>query len=335
MSFEICCECASLLWHSRSAPNRILFILLALNFSVQLSVDDPAKLESRVDYTASALKGVGATIEGLFDDAVGTVKSFWESPFGTVYDIGYAFTVGRAVDALLGARFAWDYAWGTGTARSDAEQLLEQIKRTEEEEGRGYYTGYIVSQAASYLTLGKLLKSKNNVQDGPDGKDKTEGTGIGDKDNYFIGTLKGEKIHLKGVKVEEIIYTKRLPEETAKFRKEFNSSVRKNFLKEFANDPVRVEYLKKAGLGEDDISRMKDGLNPKGWQVHHNLPLDDGGTNDFINLVLIKNDPYHKAVTNEQNTLTRGLAPKQSEKINWPIFEDDVYPPKPFKRKEE
>jgi hypothetical protein len=53
-----------------------------------------------------------------------------------------------------------------------------------------------------------------------------------------------------------------------------------------------------------DIARMKDGLNPKGWKVHHNLPLDDGGTNDFTNLVLIKNDPYHKAVTNEHNSLS-------------------------------
>ncbi|WP_454192467.1 hypothetical protein [Paenibacillus sp. Marseille-Q7038] len=137
-----------------------------------------AKLESGVDYTASALKGVGATIEGLFDDAVGTVKSFWESPFGTVYDIGYAFTVGRAVDALLGARFAWDYAWGTGTARSDAEQLLEQMKRTEEEKGRGYYTGYVASQATSYLTIGKLLKhDEPGGSGGSGGKGKTEGTG--------------------------------------------------------------------------------------------------------------------------------------------------------------
>jgi len=47
------------------------------------------------------------------------------------------------------------------------------------------------------------------------------------------------------------------------------------------------------------------------------------------------NDPYHKAVTNEQNSLTRGLAPKQSKTINWPMFEDDLYPPKPFKRREE
>ncbi|MBD7970147.1 WXG100 family type VII secretion target [Paenibacillus gallinarum] len=128
-----------------------------------------AKLESGVDYTASALKGVGATIVGLFDDAVGTVKSFWESPFGTVYDIGYAFTVGRVVDVLLGARFAWDYAWGTGTARSDAERLLEQIKQKEEENGRGYYTGYIASQAASYLTIGKLLKKSHAKHDNLDG----------------------------------------------------------------------------------------------------------------------------------------------------------------------
>lgn len=72
---------------------------------------------------------------------------------------------------------------------------------------------------------------------------------------------------------------------------------------------------------------MKDGLNPKGWQVHHNLPLDDGGTNEFNNLVLIKNDPYHKAVTNEQIYLTRGLAPNQTKTINWPMFADDIYPP--------
>ncbi|WP_353856221.1 HNH endonuclease signature motif containing protein [Bacillus sp. Bos-x628] len=156
-----------------------------------------------------------------------------------------------------------------------------------------------------------------------------------EKDKYFIGTLKGEKIKLRGVEVKEIIYTKRLPEETAKLRKEFNSSIRNNFLKEFANDSKKVKYLIKADLGEQDIVRMKDGLNPRGWQVHHNLPLDDGGTNDFTNLVLIKNDPYHKAVTNEQNSLTRGLAPKQSKIIKWPIFEDDIYPSKTFKRKEE
>lgn len=54
----------------------------------------------------------------------------------------------------------------------------------------------------------------------------------------------------------------------------------------------------------------------KDWQVHHNLPLDDGGTNDFVNLVLINNDTFHKSVTNEQNSLNKGLSPKQSITIN-------------------
>ncbi|WP_176467179.1 T7SS effector LXG polymorphic toxin [Terribacillus saccharophilus] len=187
-----------------------------------------------------------------------------------------------------------------------------------------------ISDFAKYIDdLGDSKSAvKNGSKEVKDGTDSKIKSASGAKqDDSFIGTLKGEKIHLKDVKVEEITYTKRLPEETAILRKKFNSSIRKNFLKEFSTDPIRVEYLKKAGLNENDIARMKNGLNPKGWQVHHNLPLDDGGTNDFSNLVLIKNDPYHKVVTNEQNSLTRDLLPAQSKKINWPMFKNEIYPP--------
>ncbi|WOD63546.1 HNH endonuclease [Niallia taxi] len=210
--------------------------------------------------------------------------------------------------------------------------------------GRSLHTGPNVAFAGGVGDVNSYLKAESRADGvGKVSGDKESylnmlsgrGSGVkdavnGEQDDYFIGTLKGQEIHLKGVKLEEIIYTKRSPEETAKLRKEFNSTVRKKFLKEFATDPIRVEYLKEAGLVAVDIARMQDGLNPKGWQVHHNLPLDDGGTNDFANLVLINNDPYHKAVTNEQNTLTRGLAPKQSITINWPMFKDEIYPPKPF-----
>ncbi|MFZ0155775.1 HNH endonuclease [Pseudomonas sp. Hg3Tf] len=34
------------------------------------------------------------------------------------------------------------------------------------------------------------------------------------------------------------------------------------------------------------------------WQVHHVKPLDDGGTNAFDNLTMIKNDPCHTAINN-------------------------------------
>ncbi|WGE40987.1 T7SS effector LXG polymorphic toxin [Bacillus stercoris] len=142
----------------------------------------------------------------------------------------------------------------------------------------------------------------------------------------FVGTLKGEQVLLKGVKVKEISYTKRSPEETAKLRRKFNSSIKKQFLKGLLNDPNKVKKLKKAGLTDKDIARMKDGLNPKGYQVHHKLPLDDGGTNDMDNLILIKNDPYHKAITNEQNSLTKGLTPGETKKINWPIPNGEIYP---------
>ncbi|RJS53119.1 hypothetical protein CJ480_15495 [Bacillus subtilis] len=142
----------------------------------------------------------------------------------------------------------------------------------------------------------------------------------------FVGTLKGEQVLLKGVKVKEISYTKRSPEETTKLRRKFNSSIKKQFLKGLSNDPNKVKKLKKAGLTDKDIARMKDGLNPKGYQVHHKLPLDDGGTNDMDNLILIKNDPYHKAITNEQNSLTKGLTPGETKKINWPIPNGEIYP---------
>ncbi|CAI6269076.1 HNH endonuclease signature motif containing protein [Bacillus inaquosorum] len=141
----------------------------------------------------------------------------------------------------------------------------------------------------------------------------------------FVGTLKGEQVLLKGVKVKEISYTKRSPEETAKLRRKFNSSIKKQFLKGLSNDPSKVKKLKKAGLTDKDIARMKDGLNPKGYQVHHKLPLDDGSTNDMDNLILIKNDPYHKAITNEQNSLTKGLTPGETKKINWPIPNGEIY----------
>ncbi len=71
-----------------------------------------------------------------------------------------------------------------------------------------------------------------------------------------------------------VTFNKRSPEDTAQLRKDF-SKVRKDLI--------------------------EDGLVPDGWQVHHKLPLDQGGTNDLENLVLIKNDPYHKVITNEQN----------------------------------
>ncbi|WP_322392432.1 HNH endonuclease signature motif containing protein, partial [Clostridium perfringens] len=106
-------------------------------------------------------------------------------------------------------------------------------------------------------------------------------------------------------------------------RKAFNSTERKKFLQDLAQDD---DTLKRAGLTDSDIARMKDGLNPKGCQVHHKLPLDDGRTNALDNLILIKNDPYHKTITNFQNTFAKQLDTGDTKIIEWPIPEGNIYP---------
>ena len=82
--------------------------------------------------------------------------------------------------------------------------------------------------------------------------------------------------------------TQREAQKIQQYLEESSTVLLKQFLKGLSNDPNKVKKLKKAGLTDKDIARMKDGLNPKGYQVHHKLPLDDGGTNDMDNLILIK-----------------------------------------------
>jgi hypothetical protein len=141
-----------------------------------------------------------------------------------------------------------------------------------------------------------------------------------------IGRLKGKEIILKDILEKEVIYTKRNREEFKQLRNKFNSSERKNFLQDLASDEKKIKQLLDAGLTELDIKNSKRGLVPDGYQVHHKLPLDDGGTNDFSNLILIKNDPYHKVLTNSQKTTTTGMKVGESAQIKWPVPDGFIYP---------
>jgi hypothetical protein len=139
----------------------------------------------------------------------------------------------------------------------------------------------------------------------------------------FTGTLKGEEITLDDVTVEEMDYVKRSDAERDALRDEFNTKTRKEFLKELGNDP---DMLREAGFSEADILKIQDGGVPKGWQVHHKYPLDDSGTNDYGNLVLIKNEPYHKVLTNYQNGISRTMEAGQSATVDWPVPNGSIYP---------
>lgn len=146
----------------------------------------------------------------------------------------------------------------------------------------------------------------------------------------FVGTLRGTRVELPGMTVQSINYTKRSAEELRTLRNAFDRTERAGFVRSLANDPAKVEQLRRAGLTDDQIRMLADGRIPQGWQVHHKLPLDDGGTNDYSNLVLIRNEPFHKVITNAQNAATRGMAEGETRLIEqWPIPPGFIYPPTP------
>lgn len=169
----------------------------------------------------------------------------------------------------------------------------------------------------------KIAKEANNISDGSKAEKTVERTSEAD----FVGMLKGKPVTLPNVKVHTIQYTKRNADELTKIRNVFNTTERKKFLKELVTDDAKLTQLRKAGLSDLDIQKLSDGFVPTGYQVHHKIPLDGGGTNDFSNLVLIKNDLYHKVIKNAQKSLTSGLEAGKTVKLDdWPILEGFIYP---------
>lgn len=148
-------------------------------------------------------------------------------------------------------------------------------------------------------------------------------------DGVYRGTVRGAPVELRGVDSVSVNYVKRDRTEYQALRRDFDSGVRGDFLRDLAADPAKVEGLRRAGLDQTAIDRIASGRVPQGFQVHHKLPLDDGGTNSFDNLVLIRNDPHHIALTNAQRTLVGDLTPGQARQVDFPIPRGFVYPPAP------
>ncbi|MDB1944017.1 hypothetical protein PMY37_07195 [Clostridium tertium] len=179
--------------------------------------------------------------------------------------------------------------------------------------------GSNIKKAAEDIKNSKKIQSGIDVYDNLSDSKLVEGVRKPD----FIGKLRGENVTLKDVKTKEISYIKRDTVELNALRNDFNTSARKNFLEELSKD---VDYLKESGFSEKDILKINNGRVPDGWQVHHKLPLDDSGTNSFDNFVLIKNEPYHKVITNYQNSFSKQLEVGEIKNVNWPIPEGNIYP---------
>ncbi|BFO09838.1 hypothetical protein GGER_23480 [Serratia rubidaea] len=115
-------------------------------------------------------------------------------------------------------------------------------------------------------------------------------------------------------------YIKRPMEERNILRKEFDNKVRRDFLKSISNDKGMSERFNPI-----ELSDIASGRPPKGWSVHHKLPLDDSGTNDFSNLTLISNSE-HAIFTTTQRKIVRGMSLDESKDILWPVPKGKVYP---------
>jgi uncharacterized protein len=146
------------------------------------------------------------------------------------------------------------------------------------------------------------------------------------KNDNFVGEVRGQRVELPGVRTENFNYVKRDRVQYDQLRREFDNHGRADFLKRLGADQ---EKLRAAGLNDADIALIQQGKVPQGWQVHHKKPLDDGGDNGFDNLVLIKNDPFHQAITNAQTRLVGDLKPGEARTVDFPIPEGSIYPPTP------
>ena len=147
------------------------------------------------------------------------------------------------------------------------------------------------------------------------------------KNDNFVGEVRGQRVELPGVKTENFNYVKRDRVQYDQLRRDFDNHGRADFLKRLGAN--KEKELRAAGLNDADIALIQQGKVPQGWQVHHKKPLDDGGDNTFNNLVLIKNDPYHQAITNAQKRLVGDLKPGEARTVDFPIPEGSIYPPTP------
>lgn len=101
--------------------------------------------------------------------------------------------------------------------------------------------------------------------------------------------------NLAGFTYQRVDYTRKADRALYRTeRKEFDQTVRPTWLRDIGKN--RAPELLKAGLSQQEINRMVlSGKPPDGYQVHHRIPLNDGGTNDPKNFILVKDDVEHRA----------------------------------------
>jgi hypothetical protein len=99
---------------------------------------------------------------------------------------------------------------------------------------------------------------------------------------------------LHGFTIRMVEYERKADrEQYKKERKNEFNKVRQAWLKSIAathyQEPSEIQKMA-------DWGKCPSDANGLAYQVHHRMPLDDGGTNAFDNLILVRDDVEHRAV---------------------------------------
>jgi hypothetical protein len=115
----------------------------------------------------------------------------------------------------------------------------------------------------------------------------------------------------------DFTYSRRAKAEKRALREAFDAEFRVDFLKHLAQS--RSSELRASGFSPQNIASLARGRVPRGYQVHHIRPLDDGGTNDPSNLVLIRAHPEHEAIHRFLDPQLQDLRRGQSRIVKLPV----------------
>jgi hypothetical protein len=276
--------------------------------------------QQRADARESLIAQTGApSVEEITPEEIGQQQSYLNRTRGVIQQIRYqgvpdSQVLARAAE--YGATQSQDTAFDAEQNRvSDAPAAPPRAEEKTQESG-GFFS----------RLFRKVAGAVTGAHDAaPVDRSERKGGGT-DQISLPLGNT---MVTLRGVDIIDLDYNVRPKEEHEQMRKEFNSKYRKAFLKSLEKDPEKVAALRRAGLGDSDFQLLHNGKVPPGYQVHHKIPIDDNGTNDFSNMVLIKNDPAHKAITNHQMHLTEGMQEGDTRSLKWPVPVGFVYPPDP------
>ena len=129
---------------------------------------------------------------------------------------------------------------------------------------------------------------------------------------------------LPRVPIKKFPYVRRPRPEHRALRDAFQEGVRRDFVLHMVENSG--EALRKAGLSKAQIDRIAEtGRLPSHLNVHHIRPLDDGGTNAFSNLVIMRKYPDHEALHQYADPQLRGLGLGQRRVIDLPMPPAGIY----------